>query len=308
MSTKPAAAQNSKDKHERCSLPELRIIDQELWDAVKARQASTTVAMDRDGDGNALNRAHRRRFVLSGLLKCGMCGGGYTVMAKDRYGCAAHTKSGTCVNGSTIARASVERRVLGALQDRIMTPELLAAFIEGYNAELADSRSEARQRTAATRSELATVQRKLANVVDAIERMGLSASLATSLSALETRQATLMADAAMAAGEDTVMPLPPPATAEMYRDKLATLVEALSNAEMQTEAGTVVRSLIGRVVMVPTPDAPDRHWLELHGDLAVALALATGGVLPGLAGIGRVPVRQVSVVAGTGFEPVTFRL
>lgn len=30
---------------------------------------------------NALNRAHRRKFLLSGLLTCGCCGGGYTNMA-----------------------------------------------------------------------------------------------------------------------------------------------------------------------------------------------------------------------------------
>lgn len=86
--------------------------------------------MGRDGDGNALNRAHRRHFVLSGLLKCGLCGGDYTIIAKDRYGCAARTKSGTCANGATIKRASVERRVLGALQDHMLRPESLAAFIE----------------------------------------------------------------------------------------------------------------------------------------------------------------------------------
>jgi len=36
-------------------------------------------------------------------------------MAKDRYGCATHTKYGTCANGRTIGRAALERRVLGAL-------------------------------------------------------------------------------------------------------------------------------------------------------------------------------------------------
>ncbi len=110
-----------------------------------------------DEGGQALNRTHRRRFVLSGLLKCGACGGGYTIMAKDRYGCAAHAKSGTCGNGATIMRSAVEARVLGALQDRMYTPELLAAFIEGYNCVLAEERSAARQRVAASRAELAEV-------------------------------------------------------------------------------------------------------------------------------------------------------
>ncbi|HZB92749.1 MAG TPA: hypothetical protein VE397_14985, partial [Stellaceae bacterium] len=42
----------------------------------------------RNEQGNALNRAHRRKFLLSELLVCGECGGGYTIIGKDRYGCA----------------------------------------------------------------------------------------------------------------------------------------------------------------------------------------------------------------------------
>ena len=38
----------------------------------------------------SLNRAHRRRFPLSGMLTCGCCGGGYTIMANNRYGCSGH--------------------------------------------------------------------------------------------------------------------------------------------------------------------------------------------------------------------------
>jgi site-specific DNA recombinase len=35
-----------------------------------------------------LNDLHRPRFLLSGLVTCGVCGGGFTITAKDRYGCA----------------------------------------------------------------------------------------------------------------------------------------------------------------------------------------------------------------------------
>jgi site-specific DNA recombinase len=45
----------------------------ELWDAVKARQAEVRITMTRDVDGNAVNRAHRRKYLLSGLLECGVC-------------------------------------------------------------------------------------------------------------------------------------------------------------------------------------------------------------------------------------------
>ena len=92
--------------------------------------------MTRNGHEHALNRAHRQRFVLSGLLVCGVCGGGYTVMAKDRYGCAAHRQRGTCANDSTILRQEIEARVLSGLKERLLAPELFQEFARSYQEEV----------------------------------------------------------------------------------------------------------------------------------------------------------------------------
>ena len=62
-------------------MPQLRIVDDALWQRVKSRQNMLRFAIGRDPVGNALNRAHRRHFLLSGLLICGSCGGGYTSSA-----------------------------------------------------------------------------------------------------------------------------------------------------------------------------------------------------------------------------------
>jgi len=37
---------------------------------------ATAFEMGRDEEGNALNRTHRRRYLLSGLLICSCCGAG----------------------------------------------------------------------------------------------------------------------------------------------------------------------------------------------------------------------------------------
>ena len=74
-----------------------------------------------------------------------------------------------------------------------------------------------------------------------------------------------------------------------------------------------MRGLIERVVLTPAPEEANGLRVELSGDLATILAMAEGGV--GLrpvrsGGVTGTSVRlgQLSVVAGTGFEPVTFRL
>ena len=45
------------------------------------------------------------------------CGGGYTIVAQDRYGCATRRSKGTCDNYATIGRQEIEARVLGGLRE-----------------------------------------------------------------------------------------------------------------------------------------------------------------------------------------------
>jgi hypothetical protein len=94
----------------------LRIVDDALWQQVKARQKMLRFEIGRDGGGNELNRVLRRHFLLSGLLVCGTCGSGYTIVGRDRYGCAAHRSKGTCTNALLIGRHELEDRVLSGLK------------------------------------------------------------------------------------------------------------------------------------------------------------------------------------------------
>ena len=90
----------------------------------------------RDETGNALNRAHRRKFLFSGLLKCGHCGGGYTIVAQDRYGCATRRSKGTCDNCATVSRQEIEGRVLDGLKERLLAPELVREFAQTFQEEI----------------------------------------------------------------------------------------------------------------------------------------------------------------------------
>ena len=103
-------------------VPELRIVDEQLWQKVKARQMAVRTEMGKDEIGNPFNRAHRRKFLLSGLLACGCCGAPYAILAQDRYGCANRHSKATCTNARTINRQRAEERVLSALQSRLLTP------------------------------------------------------------------------------------------------------------------------------------------------------------------------------------------
>ena len=133
---------NPREQWEEVGVPELRIIDDALWQRVKARQGLVRTEMGKDATGSALNRTHRRRFLLSGLLTCGCCGGGYTVMAQDRYGCATRRGKGTRDNTKTIDRRRIEGRVLRALRDRLLTPDVVDEFVRTFEAEMAALRKD----------------------------------------------------------------------------------------------------------------------------------------------------------------------
>lgn len=76
------ARMNPPDQWTTSEVPDLRIVSDELWYRVKRGQERTTFQMARDDTGNPLNRAHRRKFLLSGLLVCGCCGAGYAIIGK----------------------------------------------------------------------------------------------------------------------------------------------------------------------------------------------------------------------------------
>ena len=60
------------------SVSDLRIVDDELWSEVKGRQAAMR-RITSNGDPSRFNRGRRRKFLFSGLTKCGECGGGYVI-------------------------------------------------------------------------------------------------------------------------------------------------------------------------------------------------------------------------------------
>jgi site-specific DNA recombinase len=70
-------------------------------------------------------------------------------------------------------------------------------------------------------------------------------------------------------------------------------------------AREAIRGLIDRVVLTPDKSAKGGLSIDLEGELAGILALATDH--KGVNGRSNLQ-RQVKMVAGTGFEPVTFRL
>ncbi|MCR9196216.1 MAG: recombinase family protein, partial [Hyphomonas sp.] len=109
---------NAEDEWIVHDVPELRLIDQDLWDRVKARQGEQSVAtFGKDGPGYWDRR--RPRYLFSGLMKCGECGGGIVNLNAERAGCANARNKGTCTNKRTMRRKTLEATILDGLKNHL---------------------------------------------------------------------------------------------------------------------------------------------------------------------------------------------
>ena len=290
-------------------VPELRIVDDGLWRAAKVRQReiagkyATAIAATRQAHANRMHATHRPRYLLSGLLECGVCGGPYAMRGQDRYCCSNHVMTGACANGRGIRRVEIEGRVMAGLKDEPMAPEAAAEAMQAYAEETNRINRARRASGAADRKELADIGKKIRTMIAAIEEGGYVRGMSDRLRELEARQDEL--NERLAAGPAD-LPDIHPHIAVVYRRKVERLAGALADPRDRDEAADAIRGLIERIVLTPGEKRGEMH-AALHGDLGTILEWAGSGSRKNRTDTPRRGM-SVSVVAGAGFEPATFDL
>ncbi|ARQ02719.1 DNA invertase Pin-like site-specific DNA recombinase [Pseudorhodoplanes sinuspersici] len=285
-------------------VPELRIIEQSVWDAVKAQQQKLAYEPSAPGQ-NALNERRRSKHLFAGLMKCGCCGGGYVLISKDLLGCATARNKGTCDNRMNIRRDVLEASVLNGLHTHLMEPSLFREFCEEFTREVNRLRIERSSSIVGQRKELTKVQRDLERAIQAVLDGVPGAQLKDTIGALESRKAELTEVLAHAEEPPVLLH---PNMAEIYRQKISALHHRLQDEDGKAEAAAIFRTLVDQVTLQPEES---ELAIVLRGDLAAILTFAAGKKKPDLLKEARLLTSVItpgSVVAGTGFEPVTFRL
>ncbi|EGO93766.1 recombinase family protein, partial [Acidiphilium sp. PM] len=282
-SGKRVSRMNPKSEWITLDVPELRIIDQDLWGQAKARQRS--VKADREtGDSNRLHERQRGKYLLTGLTKCGKCGGGYSMVSADLVGCSTARNKGTCDNRLNIRRNQLEARVLTALKDHLMNPELFAVFCEEFTRRMNERRLEASASLAVARAELKRVERELERILDLYLKEAMSVEMVKERSnKLEARKAELVK---ILASSQEPPPVLHPSMAVIYRERVAALHDALQQDDTRAQAAEVIRSLVSEIVLTPQGSALQ---IDVRGDLAGILTIAAAGKQqksPPLAGTG----------------------
>jgi site-specific DNA recombinase len=165
--------------------PELRIVDEAVWQAVHRRLDRTRELysgtggrppLDRDAHPRAW-RPQRAEYLLSGIAKCAECGGSLVAFTRDMksgerralYGCMYHHKRGAkvCRNPILIRQERLDRVVLEAIAEAL-DERILERAVEKAAAKLSGRRRAVPGRRAQLERDLADVEARIQRGLDAL--------------------------------------------------------------------------------------------------------------------------------------------
>ncbi len=270
--------------------PDLRIVPQELWDRVQERRKALALGQLTNGQ---LRVGRGPKFLLSGLLKCDECGSNFVIADYYRYACGGHLNRGAsvCKNDHRVSRKLVEERCLAGLRDELLTPDTVERLVLKATRLLAARSRERQPEIERTQRQLIKVESEIGNIMKAIKAGILTASTKAELEQAEAEQRRLQEVIKRRdTNADKVTTLLPGA-----QERIRAVVNNLAGLSRKhvAQAREQLRELIGEIRLVPTANG----YLEavLNGRFEGVLKLAVGAKLKNL-------------VAGRGFEPLTFGL
>lgn len=175
---------------------------------------------------------------------------------------------GTCDNLLTVRRDELEAKVLDGLKEQLMQPELVTAFIDEFHKEVNRQRAEQDGRRDRTARDLEKTEREIRRLIEAIKAGVLGAAVKDEMTILEAKRVELFARFEAA---PPPMPRLHPNLADLYRQKVMNLAQALNDEHMRLEAAECIRELIEEIRLVPD-NAKLR--VKLFGELAALINLA----------------------------------
>ena len=288
-------------------IPDLRIIDDALAAAVDAELDSRT-RPDRVSDPDGAlgpDKARRSKHLLSGLIRCGQCGANYTIASKDYYRCAGQKERGTCGNTVSVRVAPLETAVLTALKDELLTDDLADLFVSEFRRETDRLRRVGRQGDEGAVARLRVVEAELANLAANLTAGAVGPTIIGMIGEREAEKGRIEAQLAATSRKQPAIVVPHRELVEMFRSRVADLQNSLSDPEVRTQGAKILKDLLESVTILPDEDGGPQA--EIAASPSKLIAYAQNARTPRRMTDGG-ETCTVMVVAGTGFEPVTFRL
>ncbi|GGB31679.1 hypothetical protein GCM10011324_46260 [Allosediminivita pacifica] len=196
---------------------------------------------------------------------------------------------------------------LARLRNGLMTAEFAEQFAGEVTRIMAARTGGGALSRAALASKLAKVETAIERLLDRLETEDASDAILARLERREAERDTLRAELSASFDETPVAPPSPAELEAIYRAQVTRLEDLLTGSDQMVAANALLRDLLGEVRVWGDPDARGGMRIELRG--AASRLLQTPGEQQKSAPWGAaLSDIQISVVAGVGFEPTTFRL
>lgn len=253
-------------------VPALRIVPQDLWEEVQAR-------FKRRASSKRGRPAGTGKYVslLSGLLRCGGCGGSMTIVGRkvkdgvpySRFGCTTHAQRGSsvCANAQTVSERRAVTVVVGALRLALTDPDLIRRFTDGFRRRLAELHGGADEGQRTIEKKIQGAERQIKNLVRSIAEHGYSKPIGDALRDEEQLLANLREQHAAMAQSSPANVIPHPRFIESY---LQDLLETLEGNPVRGRE--LLAKHLGPVVMTPERQGPER-WYKVTGAFNLSVAL-----------------------------------
>ncbi len=181
-----------------------------------------------------------------------------------------------------------------------MQPAAYQAFVDEFTREYNAKANQSEVLKVRLKADLQRTKSEIQKLIEAIKAGVPGDALKDEMQSLQDRQKKI---------EEDLGAVPPPAPrlhpnlAAIYKEKIANLVQALNDPNTLIEANTAIRQLIERVQLVPENGEVENRTLRRAAAL-LKLGTEPKKKHPQAESEGV----QITMVAGAGFEPATFRL
>jgi hypothetical protein len=257
-------------------LPDLMIVSGVLWQRVVDRRKIVKRLFSKPGAGTKETGGR----LLSGFLKCGLCGGNLIIVGRDKYGCREHwIRKAGCENNLLIRQSDLQPQYFAELQKQVLCSKVIDRILAKFTRQVQEAKRGASTEIVVLEKRRSAIEKELANLTNAVALTGGSPAVMDQIVKREREREEIssrLAAIGASAFEDRVEDL-----RKFVTSRLSSIQTLLAANPDQAKAE------LARHV-TPLMMTPTSQGYEVKGEWNL--------------------LGSTEVVAGVGFEPTTFGL
>jgi hypothetical protein len=262
---KDCARKRPESEHIVNQIESLRIIPDATFQKAAGRFRSLS------NDDPRLKTGGRAKHLLSGQLKCALCGANYVLTDAFKYACASHWNGRACSNIVRVRKDALEAKIVKPLDERVLEPKRMAKAVTWMREEYTRRTAAARSRSAAAPKELADLDARLTRLKAGVADLEPD-ELAAAVARIEAKRRELAAGAGEKAPGKVYDMLP--RAAEAFR--ATAVARGLAGDPAATaSARLILRPLLGPISLEPGPNG--ELWANYAIDLSALVRVGVSG-------------------------------